>query len=318
MLVRSDPLDPLPGVRLRSGTAARLAGLPVTTLRVWERRYNVVAASKTATGQRVYSNHDVLRLRLLRQLTRAGHAIGSIATLELESLQALVVGVAVAPAPGRPRVIVVDRAAASKLAASGDCTIRTVFEDLDQAERAAATHGEVDVLFVRLASLQPAAIARVAALAAALAASSTVVLYAFGAESTADGLRDAGVTVRREPVAARELAALIRGGDRAPPPTPSEAGWQVNPRRFSDEQLEELAARTSPIACECLRHVSEIVMQLAAFERYSQDCTSRSPADTALHLHLSGMAGAARTLFERALQRVAMHDEAPAAASNAG
>ncbi|MBC7941274.1 MAG: MerR family transcriptional regulator, partial [Chitinophagaceae bacterium] len=87
------PLLTLPAHhRLRSGTAARLAGLPVTTLRVWERRYGVVAAAKTASGQRVYSPHDVSRLRLLRQLTAAGHAIGSIATLELESLQALAAG----------------------------------------------------------------------------------------------------------------------------------------------------------------------------------------------------------------------------------
>ena len=38
--------DPLADARLRSGTAARLAGLPVSTLRVWERRYAVVDAPK--------------------------------------------------------------------------------------------------------------------------------------------------------------------------------------------------------------------------------------------------------------------------------
>ena len=43
--------------RLRSGTAARLAGLPVTTLRVWERRYGVVAPAKTVTGQQIGRAH---------------------------------------------------------------------------------------------------------------------------------------------------------------------------------------------------------------------------------------------------------------------
>ena len=101
--------------RLRSGTAARLAGLPVTTLRVWERRYGVVAAIKTESGQRVYSAHDVSRLRLLRQLTRAGHAIGTIATLELDSLQALASGMPAhmsAPTAATFDAVVVGRSAA--------------------------------------------------------------------------------------------------------------------------------------------------------------------------------------------------------------
>ncbi len=50
--------------------------------------------------------------------------------------------------------------------------------------------------------------------------------------------------------------------------------------------------------------MSEIVAQLAGFERYSQDCTWTGPADAALHRHLSRTAGAARTMFEQALQRV--------------
>ena len=60
----------------------------------------------------------------------------------------------------------------------------------------------------------------------------------------------------------------------------------------------------SPVACECLRHMSEIVSQLAGFERYSRECISTGPADAALHRQLSRTAGAARTLFELALQRV--------------
>lgn len=60
----------------------------------------------------------------------------------------------------------------------------------------------------------------------------------------------------------------------------------------------------SAVACECLRHISEIVGQLASFERYSDHCTSTGPDDAALHRHLSVIAGAARTMFERALQRV--------------
>lgn len=291
--------------RLRSGTAARLAGLPVATLRVWERRYGVVAAPKTATGQRLYSGHDVQRLRLIKQLTAGGHAIGTIATLDLPALQALAAGAAGAAVEAAPdaalsRLIVVGRAAAHKLRAVG-VIAQAVHDDL---EHAAAAGGSAAALLVQLSSLQPATTGRVLALRDRLGAGTLLVLYAFGAEAVADALRDAGAMVRREPVGGRELAALLGAarpplGAAAAPSSPL-----VEPRRYSDEALAGLAELPSSLACECPRHVAEIVMQLAGFERYSAECTTRSPADAALHRHLSGVAGAARTLFERALERL--------------
>ena len=292
--------------RLRSGTAARLAGLPVTTLRVWERRYGVVAAAKTESGQRVYSPHDVARLRLLRQLTHAGHAIGTIAALELESLQQLATGL---PLPTGPLAgtafdaVVVGRSAAHALEAVPGCVLRAVHDDLDLAESAPAPEGRVGLLLVRLTSLQPAAVDRVLALGAALRAGAVFVVYAFGTEASARSLRDAGASVRREPISGRELAHWVRGASATV--TPAEAAWSVAPRRFDDAALTRLAEMPSPVACECLRHMAEIVAQLAGFERYSQECTSTGPADAALHRHLSRTAGAARTMFEQALQRVA-------------
>ena len=59
------------------------------------------------------------------------------------------------------------------------------------------------------------------------------------------------------------------------------------------------------VACECPRHVAELLMQIGSFERYSASCASLRPADAALHAHLQQTAGVARVLFETALQRVA-------------
>ena len=308
-----EPIAPARHHRLRSGTAARLAGLPVTTLRVWERRYGVVAAAKTESGQRVYSPHDVSRLRLIRQLTHAGHAIGSIARLELQSLQALAGGMPTATSAWSEvpiEAVVVGRSAAHALEAVPGCLLHAVHDDLAQAESATKPAGRVGLLLVRLASLQPTDVDRVLALGAALQAAAIFVVYAFGTEVSADSLREAGVTVRREPLAGRELAQWVSNARAAPSfaSAPAHAArrasWQVEPRHFSDEALARLAELASPVACECLRHMAEIVAQLAGFERYSQDCTSTGPADAALHLHLSRTAGAARTMFEQALQRV--------------
>ena len=306
--------DPFPAdipatARLRSGTAARLAGLPVATLRVWERRYGVVAAPKTATGQRLYSGHDVQRLRLIKQLTERGHAIGTLAALALPALESLAAGeLTPPPAPARPklrRVWVVGRVAAQKLQAAGIAP-QTLSEDIDEAEAQARVQAEghaPDVLLLQLSSLQPLTAQRVLAIAERVQAGSTLVTYAFGPEVVADTLRAAGVTVRREPVSGRELARLLgaeaHGAVSAPAPL-----LPVDPRRYSDEELAALAELPSTVACECPRHMAEIVMQLAGFERYSAECLTRSPADAELHRHLGHVAGAARTLFERAVERL--------------
>ncbi len=314
------PEIPASAARLRSGTAARLSGVPVATLRVWERRYGVVAAPKTPTGQRLYSSHDVQRLRLLKQLSDGGHAIGTIAALALGELDALAREAAQAPtadagparrAPAtRRRAVVVGRAAAQKFAALPTCELLAVHADLDSAEAAAAAADGAptsadsdapDVLLVHLVSLQPACVERVLALGVRLQAATMVVLYAFGAEVLAESLRAAGATVRRDPVSGRELARLVAGATSVHAAVAAPA---AAPHRFSDEALVRLAELPSTVACECPRHIAELVMQLAAFERYSGDCGASSPADAALHRHLSGLAGAARTMFEQALERV--------------
>ena len=302
------------GTRLRSGTAARLAGVPVATLRVWERRYGVVAAPKSATGQRHYSAHDVQRLRLLRQLTEHGHAIGTLAVLGLQPLQALWANEAPA-APGQAarqgplRVVLVGRGAEHKLAAAPGCEVQAAFDDLAAVAGVPAPVVGCERLLLNLPSLQPLVAEQVLALVTRWQAEVTVVLYAFGAETVAEGLRAAGVLVRRDPISANELARLLAGAGRVrpgapvvPAQVPDDRGAPA--RQFSDDQLAALIEMPTPVACECPRHLAEMVLQLAGFERYSTDCQSRSPADAALHRQLSQLAGNARSSFEQALQRV--------------
>jgi MerR family transcriptional regulator, light-induced transcriptional regulator len=67
---------------------SKLTGVSVDTLRAWERRYSVVEPERDERG-RLYSEQDVERLRLLRQAVEQGHAIGRVAGLPSEELQAL-------------------------------------------------------------------------------------------------------------------------------------------------------------------------------------------------------------------------------------
>ena len=61
--------------------------MPVSTLRVWERRYGLTQPELSPSGQRLYSADDVRRLALIKQLTDLGHAIGSLAPLDMPQLQ---------------------------------------------------------------------------------------------------------------------------------------------------------------------------------------------------------------------------------------
>jgi MerR family transcriptional regulator, light-induced transcriptional regulator len=72
------------------GVVARRTGLSTHVLRAWERRYEVVTPTRSEGGARLYSDADVVRLRLLRRATEAGMPIGQAARLTTEELLALV------------------------------------------------------------------------------------------------------------------------------------------------------------------------------------------------------------------------------------
>lgn len=65
-------------------------GLSLDVLRVWERRYGVVEPARAPGGQRLYSDQDVTRLRLLHAATGGGRSIGQVAHLDTRELAALV------------------------------------------------------------------------------------------------------------------------------------------------------------------------------------------------------------------------------------
>lgn len=69
---------------------ARRTGISLHVLRAWERRYGVVVPARTDGGQRLYSNADIARLKLLREAVEAGRAISQVADVPDDELAALV------------------------------------------------------------------------------------------------------------------------------------------------------------------------------------------------------------------------------------
>lgn len=302
----------------RSGAAARLARMPVTTLRIWERRYGVVSPPKTASGQRLYSSQDVRRLILLKKLVERGHAIGSIARLELDQLDRLALTYAEAAFPPDP----VESAAESTLAIVGTSLARRLRSDLPELQSAsqprltvfddikdARAHPlKADALMIHVASLQDELVHAVLALGETCHAKVVAVVYAFGTEHSVNALRHSGVRVYREPLEKAQALQILRDLSPGRQTRDAVGAYARTPRRYSDEALAAIAGMSSTIACECPRHLADLVRQLSSFEQYSDDCMSRTPADAALHRYLAEVANRARAMFELALERVAREE----------
>lgn len=60
----------------RIKSVAALTGIAATTLRAWERRYDLVAPRRTDSGYRVYSEEDVATLTQVKALVDRGYKVG--------------------------------------------------------------------------------------------------------------------------------------------------------------------------------------------------------------------------------------------------
>lgn len=330
--------DPAPDAsRHRSGAVARMLRMPVATLRVWERRYGLTQPALTPSGQRLYSADDVRRLALIKQLTDLGHAIGSLASLDMAQLRQVAAthartlaaaqpSGAVTPsglAAARPwRLAVIGAACGTRLQRPavqrrliGSLVLLGPFDDAAQAAAALDT-AAVDALLIHAPRLHDGWLASFAAAAPALADVPKAVLYRYAPDAVCEALAGAGTALLRDPqpdaVLAQWLSLLAMtaapASPLASPALPADADGPVAPRRWDDAALADFAGLSSTVACECPRHVAELLVQLSQFEAYSAECEARSTADAELHAYLGRVAAGARARFEAALERVARHE----------
>ncbi len=69
------------------GAVARLTQIHPETIRVWERRYELVVPKRSDSGRRIYSDDDIERLLLVKQLTELGNAVSGLAKLSNQELR---------------------------------------------------------------------------------------------------------------------------------------------------------------------------------------------------------------------------------------
>jgi DNA-binding transcriptional MerR regulator len=309
----------------RIGAVSKLASVPITTLRIWETRYQAFTPTKTHGQHRLYGQEDVLRATLLKQLSTQGHSVSSIAVLDStqlrllqqQGLSASALQQAAAQAP-QLRARVVGTGLAQRLnstrhklglfAEHGENA--EIFSDL-QSARATAEHAPVDLLFIRLNTIQESTVSEILDFVRASSATHTLLLYVYGASNNLQTLSNAGITVRKDSISDAELSEWVRTVSlelalrEAAAPL---AGRKVTPKKYSDETLARVANISTAVLCECPRHVAELLAQLSSFEQYSQECVNKNSADQRLHEHLAEVSGQARALFEHALELIAAHE----------
>jgi DNA-binding transcriptional MerR regulator len=328
----------------RSGAAARMAGMPVATLRIWEQRYQAVQPSTAPSGHRLYSVTDVERVTFMRRLTQQGHAIGLLAALDIEQLRELLLAQSSTDIPASRqapiRLVVVGQAMAQRLKrlAAGQSGLHAAqvlgyFDTLADAAQAARdwTGARVDLLLWQAASLQTGMADELRKAQDAWSARTVAVTYHFSSAPAREELLSAGAVVALEPADDASLAQWMaslqalatqanmessqgpdsKGVDPLQPGAMDSQEWAVSPPRFADGALTDFAGLSSGIACECPGHLAGLIQQITHFENYSSGCANRSQSDAQMHIYLQRVAGAARMLFETALERVAVAEGLP-------
>ncbi len=293
------------------GAVSRLTGIPVGTLRIWERRYEVVAPIRTDNNQRCYTRADIARLTLIKQLVDQGHAVGSVVKLAEEALRERLrvhAETPIRPAPGGDKVSVMI------LGDSLPFLIGGWIDDLPGLDilGAHATQGEFEsavldkkpeVLVGEYAVLGPDQVQRFHDLARRAAARRVVLVYGFGESAVVERARKLGILPIRAPITARALenACLEAPGSLDGIGTPVAVDGEIPPRLFDNESLAALLNIETRVRCECPHHLSDLVFRLSAFEAYSLDCENRNERDAAIHAHLHRTVARARALVEEAL-----------------
>ena len=281
----------------RIGTVAKLTGISAECLRAWERRHGLAPAERDGRT-RFYSHEQLKRLEKIKSLTEDGHPISSLVELSDEQLDARI-GVT------RPRVVThrlpqVGLVGPNLLILEqegGDSDLAEVsqrwvgiddFVGSRPAERAA-----LDVIAVQIPSLNADALQRVRK------AAPDVRLLAIYQFATRDALAQTstqhGATPLAWPLTWTDMmrACAMPAGHATP------AG-RTAPRRYTDHELVEIAARARQRGFDAPRHLVTLITDLNAFTDYATQCLTESD-DPAIYDRLREDSSYARAQLERAL-----------------
>ena len=303
------------------GAIARLTGITPVTIRMWQTRYDAVEPVRTEGKQRLYTENDLTKLSLLKELTEQGDSIGMIASLSVDELEKRLNeleakrGPKGNPSSQTPIKVAVLGYGIPQLSSTEVASHAAPLELVGQFNPENALSKDVkacepDLLIFQIASLQPDSLDFIHQAIKQSEAVGACVVYAFGPKKVIRNLTTDSTMPLRAPVNVQELTLaanhLVRSADR--PQIDEEGEGNVQQRRYSDSQLWEVVNQPNAIQCECPQHISHILFSLNNFESYMKDCENRNTKDAEVHKYLHNVAAKSRACLEKAMDRLVEHE----------
>jgi DNA-binding transcriptional MerR regulator len=291
------------------GVVARRTQTHPETIRVWERRYELIVPGRSESGRRLYSEDDIIKLSLVKQLTELGHSVSSLARLTTDELRAFI-----SASSGTSQDAQIRRQIKRRVIFMNDSLRRRFSRDLVAYEdivivdhpqtTTPSSAAHADILVIDLATINEKSLPEIRRQQLEAGCANALVLFNFATRKSIVELEHAGVVCLKGSVTAADVHRACTSVEAFSPSTKLEAVSAIAPPRFDKEQLARISALTSTIACECPNHIAELLINLGAFEQYSSECANRNEADAQLHAQLSQSAGAARVILEESLTRL--------------
>lgn len=293
------------------GAVCNRTGLSHHVLRVWEKRYGVVTPKRQSNRRRLYSEDDVVKLSLLKALVDRGHSIGSIAGLsgdELESRYAVSgPNVASVDTDYSPTVLFVGETLAlgrSLISPKNFYTVNGEYAGLDQA--ILDSNGlSSDFAVIEFPSLLPHSLVELNAALRRLDVKHMIVLYEYASQDTLSRVASSRITAIQGGLTGSALEAILQSliGKSSAAVGNGNINGRVG-RRYSNASLAKVTRLPSTVKCECPQHLARLIVALAQFESYSDDCESLNKDDAELHRNLANITAHARSSMEDALSAV--------------
>lgn len=296
------------------GVVVRRTNIHPETLRVWERRYELIVPGRSETGRRLYSESDIRKLQLIRQLTELGHGVSSLAKLSSDELRERLSASHHQGAPLETRNVLKCR-----IAFVGDALrVRygrhlLYYKDIDivgstVSGSSSTAHAQADVVIIDLSTINEESQSLIEKYCTDSGASAAIVVFNFATRKAIAELESAGIVCLKGALSAAEIyracMSLMQPLFNADSLHDKQTDEESAPPRFDKEQLSHIATLSSAIACECPNHLAELIINLTAFEHYSLECANRNEDDARLHMQLNQSTVAARMILEESLARL--------------
>lgn len=270
------------------GVVAKRTGITPECLRAWERRYGLEPAQRTGKT-RFYSAGQVDRFVAIKALLDLGHPIGQVVGLDDAELERrLRPRRERAPARRAARVGIVGSRLIHAFRQATATTVGVIAEWATPgamlADRGALP--ALDGVAVHLPSLDFQLIEKIAD---TFPDARLVAAFAYATATDLANCRAAGHALLRWPADWAAVERLLGVGALLP-------GDGDTSRLFSDEELLHISLMASRAACECPRHLAELIGGLNDYAAHVGRCDGEED-----HNLIAGDLHAARARLERSL-----------------